>query len=80
MPKAKTRFRVKEVAQSKGITFSRLQQLIVLRHGEQSIAVATLENIWSSRSGATIESLRQIAEALGCTVDDLLEQKEKPSA
>lgn len=63
----KTRLRVKEVANEKGISLTRLSQ-------RSEVAYNTVRRIWREPyTDVTISTLQRLADVLGVNVNDLLE-------
>ncbi len=63
----KTRLRVKEVANEKGISLTKLSQ-------RSEVAYNTVRRIWREPyTDVTISTLQRLADVLGVNVNDLLE-------
>jgi DNA-binding Xre family transcriptional regulator len=64
----KTRLRVKEVANEKGISLTKLSQ-------RSEVAYNTVRRLWREPyTDVTISTLQRLANVLGVTVNDLIEQ------
>lgn len=62
------RLRVKEVAENKGISMSRLSRL-------SDVSFNTVKNIWKHpEAGINVHTLHRIAKALDVPIADLLEE------
>jgi DNA-binding Xre family transcriptional regulator len=63
----RTRLRVKEVATSKGISLTKLSQ-------RSEVAYNTVRRLWRDPyTDVTISTLQRLANVLGVTVNDLIE-------
>jgi DNA-binding Xre family transcriptional regulator len=64
----KTRLRVKEVANEKGLSLTKLSQ-------RSEVAYNTVRRLWREPyTDVTISTLQRLANVLGVTVNDLIEQ------
>ncbi len=64
----KTRLRVKEVANEKGLSLTKLSQ-------RSEVAYNTVRRLWREPyTDVTISTLQRLADVLGVTVNDLIEQ------
>jgi DNA-binding Xre family transcriptional regulator len=64
----KTRLRVKEVANEKGLSLTKLSQ-------RSEVAYNTVRRLWREPyTDVTISTLQRLAAVLGVTVNDLIEQ------
>ena len=64
----KTRLRVKEVANEKGISLTKLSQ-------RSEVAYNTVRRLWREPyTDVTLSTLQRLANVLGVTVNDLIEQ------